>query len=62
MCWCGILLYAGFFSENQVCTTGTWGVNGKVNSVLGFLDQGFLHFNYMIKYMHLLIECREWAQ
>ena len=33
-----ILLYAGFFSDNQICTSGTSGINSKANSVLGLLD------------------------
>lgn len=46
-----------FFSENQMCISGTLGMTCKANFIVGLLNRDFLpEFNRMVK-MYLFTVC-----
>lgn len=40
-----------------MCISGTLGMSCKANSIVGLLNQDFLHFNHMIKFRYLFTVC-----
>lgn len=45
-----MLLCSGYFSEYQICISGTSGMSCKANSILELLNPDFLpEFNHVVK-------------